>query len=546
MASKKYILILGFICLFTSGAFAQQSEAGYDWRDSSKIPTRLMPQQSEFLNNQFPYPAQPRDQFEIGLSGGVGLIIGDISPAFGYGFGISGRKSINHMFSIRGGYIGSIMKGLDYRIRNPNTIPGSPVENPWIANYTANNRFVANYNNKAHQGHVELVASLLSTSYFRGNPKNDLYLYGGYSFLSMDVDVNARGANNQPYTFAPIFASGSQKRKDIRSRLNDLLDDSYESNAAVLNGNRGNIGVTEKYGRQLQRHAVSGGAGFSHKFSKRINIGIDQRFTYAFDDNIDGITAITGSNAKDLISYTSLRMNINMGSAAKRVEPLWWLNPNNFVYNEINKPQHMKLPTQVLPDADGDGVTDQFDMEPNTPQGAPVDVRGVSKDTDGDGVPDYKDKELLTSQKCFPVDADGVGNCPEPACCTELRDMMKNYKTTSDCNIGNLPSIQFKRGSALNSAAEAVLNSAASMIKANPGCKIKVTGYGATTKSAQQLSWDRVNAVIKYLVESQGISGDRFIFSYGTDGDPATVDLMGTTEEGPNTVPAPHPNLQRN
>ncbi len=61
-------------------------------------------------------------------------------------------------------------------------------------------------------------------------------------------------------------------------------------------------------------------------------------------------------------------------------------------------------------------------MEPNTPAGVPVDVRGVAKDTDGDGVPDYKDKELLTPQKCFPVDADGVGNCPEPACCTELRN----------------------------------------------------------------------------------------------------------------------------
>ena len=58
MASKKYMLILGFISLFTSAAFSQQSDAGYDWRDSSKISTRLMPQQSEFLNNQYPYPAQ--------------------------------------------------------------------------------------------------------------------------------------------------------------------------------------------------------------------------------------------------------------------------------------------------------------------------------------------------------------------------------------------------------------------------------------------------------------------------------------------------------
>jgi hypothetical protein len=55
-----------------------------------------------------------------------------------------------------------------------------------------------------------------------------------------------------------------------------------------------------------------------------------------------------------------------------------------------------------------------------------------------------------------------------------------------------------------------------------------------------------VNAVIRYLVERQGIAEDRFIFTYGEEGDASTVDLMGTTEEGPNTVPAPpHPNLRR-
>ena len=87
----------------------------------------------------------------------------------------------------------------------------------------------------------------------------------------------------------------------------------------------------------------------------------------------------------------------------------------------------------------------------------------------------------------------------------------------------------------------------AQQIKNNPDCKIAVIGYCSTNKSEQQLSWDRVNAVITYLVEKEGISSDRFIFKYGeTGGDCATVDLRdGTGEEGPNTVPAPHPNLHR-
>jgi outer membrane protein OmpA-like peptidoglycan-associated protein len=83
---------------------------------------------------------------------------------------------------------------------------------------------------------------------------------------------------------------------------------------------------------------------------------------------------------------------------------------------------------------------------------------------------------------------------------------------------------------------------AAQQLNANPNCHVKVVGYSAeTSKQSQQLSWDRVNAVIKYLVEKQGISESRIIFSYGMSGDANTVDLQPTTDSGPNTVPAPHP-----
>ena len=247
-----------------------------------------------------------------------------------------------------------------------------------------------------------------------------------------------------------------------------------------------------------------------------------------------------------LVAFIQLGANAQSKSG-KRVQPLYWLNPNNYVYSEINAPKHMKLPKVVLPDADNDGVTDQFDLEPNTPAGAPVDSHGVSKDTDGDGVPDYKDKELLTSQKCFPVNSDGIGTCPEPACCTELRNAISNMKMApaeKTCSINALPSVQFKGSAKLTNDAEIVLASAATSLKSNPDCKMKVIGYGASSKSAQQLSYDRVNAVIKYLVEKQGISESRLIFVYGQDGDANTVDLQGTTEDGPNTVPAPHPNLK--
>ena len=226
---------------------------------------------------------------------------------------------------------------------------------------------------------------------------------------------------------------------------------------------------------------------------------------------------------------------------------MYWLNPLDYAYNELNAPKHMKLPKPILDDADGDGVTDQFDLEPNTPQGAPVDSHGVSKDTDGDGVPDFKDKELITPTQCQPVDADGIGKCPEPPCCKELREGGFGPRAGA-CNIGDLPSISFAgRSVSLTNDAKAVLAGVAEKIRTNPNCKIAVIGYGESSKSAQQLSWDRVNAVINYLVEQEGISADRFIFKYGEGGgDSNTVDLRdGTLEEGPNAVPAPHPNLRK-
>ena len=108
--------------------------------------------------------------------------------------------------------------------------------------------------------------------------------------------------------------------------------------------------------------------------------------------------------------------------------------------------------------------------------------------------------------------------------------------------IGTAAAASFKgRSVTVSKDAQALLASAASQMRNNPNCKIAVIGYGESSKAAQQLSWDRVNAVINYLVEKQGISSDRFIFRYGqSGGDENTVDLKdGTGEEGPNAVPAP-------
>ena len=123
---------------------------------------------------------------------------------------------------------------------------------------------------------------------------------------------------------------------------------------------------------------------------------------------------------------------------------------------------------------------------------------------------------------------------------------------------GSLPSILFpafkavtpikprSNAATLQPNAIKILQSVATQLKERPDCKLKVEGHASGDKMSQQLSWDRVNAIIRYLVEKTGISEKRFIFEYGTEGDPNTVDLMFTSEEGPTSVPQPHPQFRTN
>jgi outer membrane protein OmpA-like peptidoglycan-associated protein len=181
----------------------------------------------------------------------------------------------------------------------------------------------------------------------------------------------------------------------------------------------------------------------------------------------------------------------------------------------------MKLPKPVFDDADGDGIVDQLDREPNTPAGCPVDSHGVSRDTDGDGVPDCKDKQLITPTECQPVDADGVGKCPDPECCKNLAAQ------AAACNIGDLPSISYRnRSNTLSSDAKALLATVASKLKNSASCNITVTGYPAASKASQALCNKRVDAIKAYLTEKEGISADRITVNCEVGGGEAnTVDI---------------------
>ena len=509
MASKKYLLLAGAMTLLAASPGFAQVKPTYDALDSSKVSAKNMAQFNSFRNNQSDYPAKPRNMWELGFHGGYHFIKGDVASLPGFGGGVSLRKAIGHTFSIRGEYTGSFDYGLDYQKKPQN---GFAAYGPTAAQ---NGFIVPAYKAATHQLSLNLVASLSNILFYKAQPKVNWYVFAGYGIMMADVDVDALGASGGAYDYSGIDFNG--KKKDIRDALKDLHDKEYEQNAPAQ-GNRVQIGRNDD--NQLLRHAAEIGTGIAFKVSKRFNIGVEEKLTLPFDDYLDGYTAGQYDKSQDFLSYTSLRLNFNLGNPNKRVEPLWWVNPLDFAYNELNSPRRMKLPTPVLPDADGDGVTDQFDREPNTPAGAPVDSHGVAKDTDGDGVPDYKDKQLITPTYCQPVDADGVGKCPDPECC-------KNMVQQTPCAGLVFPSVAFKGSSTkVSSDNEAILGSVAATLRSNPSCNILVTGHAGAKgkKGGVDLSSRRVDAVIDYLAEKQGIDRGRFI-KQNTPGESSTVDL---------------------
>jgi outer membrane protein OmpA-like peptidoglycan-associated protein len=561
MIGKKYAVLAGFLLAFLSQSFAQdntsESSSSYDIRDSSLIPAKRIPQHNEFLNNAYPFPAKPRNEWELGIKGGLSTVSGDVRawlPTFG--FGLHARKALGYTFSVRLEYDYMVAKGLNWQP----SYTGYAANNVLAGIYNANGSTPVfyNYHTTIQELALQGVVNLNNIRFHRAKSNIAIYVLGGFGLMTYSTLYNALDASGNPYNYQAIVnqfgANGFTyaNRKAIKSALKNMLDGTFETVAQRDNSQPTAFGIPF-------RPVLDLGAGAEIKLSEKFNIAIEDKVTITKTDLLDGQewqetgTVAAHAMTRDYDSYNFLSVGLNYNIGKKAVEPLWWINPLDYAYSEINAPRHMKLPKPVLDDADGDGVTDQFDHEPNTPAGCPVDTHGVSLDTDGDGVPDCRDKEKITPTQCQPVDADGVGKCPDPACCKEINARLDSGGVgtlggRTRCFIGDLPSIVFKgRSVTLSKDGKALASTIAEKMRNNPGCKVAVIGYGESSKSAQQLSWDRVNEVIKYLVEKEGINSDRFIFRYGqTGGDENTIDIKdGTGEEGPNTVPAPHPNLRK-
>src|SRR5258708_1869029 len=170
MASKKLTLLFGLLCLFMSYSQAQMVGSSYDIRDSSLIPTKRLAQHNEFLNNAYPFPAKPRNEWEIGAKGGytTGFTsVANWGPTGGFGFHV--RKAIGYMFSLRAEYDWIRLRGLNYQYSQSYGKNGALTEaNLYPA--LANGNFAPifyNYRSTVHELSLQGVFSLNNINFHK-------------------------------------------------------------------------------------------------------------------------------------------------------------------------------------------------------------------------------------------------------------------------------------------------------------------------------------------------------------------------------------------
>lgn len=293
MSRKKYTLIFGFLAL----VLATQAQVA-EWQDSSLVPPSRLAQHNEFVNNQYNFPAKPRNQWEVGVKLGSPSISSDVdalNPNFGVGLHV--RKSLGYLLSIRGELFTGTAKGLGSQ-QNTNY-----VNNPaWNGYNNPTDKVFYNYKTKLTEASVQMLFNITNINFHKAEPKFALYAIAGVGVTMYDVNVDAKNASGANYNFNSI--SSALSKSETRSALKALLDGTYE---------------TQGEGGKASVVSATFGLGAAFKISKRVNVALESRHTFVANDLLDGqkwgpfpANNPSLSSHWDSYNFLSLGLNINI------------------------------------------------------------------------------------------------------------------------------------------------------------------------------------------------------------------------------------------
>lgn len=479
-------------------------------------------QQEAFNNNEYYFPAKPKNAWSIGVNGGIASVNGDVSQHFfggakpfvpGYTFGAYVKKPFSYMFSLRTSYQFMEMYNMDSR---PSTITDEILDRTGlgVGGYEAGNRIFHNTTTVSHDLTLDAVITFGNMKFHKERSKVVFNVFASAGAFMYRTWMDHFDDDGNPYDYNSLPVPGDDvSRKDVIEALNDIRNGVYETAAEGSDGS-GFLGYTVK--------PVGGvGFGFTFRLSRILDLDLETRMMFTKDDLLDGHrwqepSKSGGTNSRgltgdfDTYSTTTIGLNFKL-VGKKKTEPTTLLNPMHYTYAKLAEADPDRVLNELMKDEDGDGVPDLWDEEPDTPEGAPVDPKGKALDSDGDGIIDLNDLEPF-SQPGYPVDEQGVAIKPEP----DTRGSMLAGAICSD--IETFPSIHFAKDKYyISPEFYAHLHTIAEKLILCD--ELKIVAIGTTDKDYtgeynDQLSWNRVNAAVSYITENYGIDRNRFIVRF--------------------------------
>lgn len=318
MARKKYSFLLGLIILTCSTSVLGQDNV---WSDSSYYQASKLPQYNEFMNNLYAFPPKPRNMWEVGVKVGAPSIIGDVPANFPtFGWGVHVRKALGYTLSLRLEYMNGTATGLGWQAASNYAKNSAWVNNGYVPNLVtpsgdrlgAQDRVFYNYQTKLNDLSLQALFNFSNIKFHVAKTKIGLYAIAGIGITGYETNVNALNGSTK-YNFNNIATGTYDTRKDVRSALKDLLDDSYETPAESSSSTQ-----MKFFGKSAVFNGTIG-AGFSVRLSRRLNIALEDRITFVKDDLLDGQrwseqphgdAAMTRNF--DSYNFLSLGLNVNI------------------------------------------------------------------------------------------------------------------------------------------------------------------------------------------------------------------------------------------
>lgn len=525
------------------------------------VPSSRQDQQDKFMDNKYNFPARPRDKWELGLNGGLMMISGDVKARPGWGVGLHVRKSLGYLFSLRlAGMFGSTTGQNWQPTVGWDSYNQALMGNPFYDKYngdagtpdyrtnSAERDDLVFYNYKTDIRDIALsgILTIHNIRFHKRETKMELYGLAGIGAVAYRTMMNQRDAEGNLYDYAglvnsnePNFYALYENRKESLDQLKDLYDDSYESQAER---HFDDYTPFDNFSFKPTAHV---GVGLAFKLGRVVNLALETKVTYTNDDLLDGQRwqeweALTRDY--DTYIYTGANLNFNLGGK-NSVEPLWWMNPLDYSYQEMNeKPccDEMELPD--LGDKDKDGVPNAWDEEPDSREGCPVDTHGKMLDSDRDGVLDCDDKEPHSPyDKIGRVDKYGVAPVdPLKLSCKDMPDICDCAKKCipppvlrqDPCANLVFPTILFDLDKySVKPEFEAQLSEVARILRDCPNTVVCVVGHTDVRHSDSYnnvLSYKRAQEVVNALVNKFGVMRHQVVLQYRGEGENAISGLPDT------------------